>query len=54
LPPLDRQSRQSGRRRSWQSADDGDWGRLGEGENPDPRWTDPMSDFEPEYEGDSW
>jgi GT2 family glycosyltransferase len=54
LPPLDRPGRQPGRRRSWQSAEGSDWGRLGEAEDPDPRWSDPLSDYEPEYEGDSW
>jgi GT2 family glycosyltransferase len=54
LPPLDGPGQRRGRRRSWQSAEDGDWGRLGDAGNADPRWADPLPDFEPEYEGDSW
>ncbi|HEX2319471.1 MAG TPA: glycosyltransferase [Streptosporangiaceae bacterium] len=54
LPPLDEPGQRPGRRRTWESADDGDWGRLGDARNPDPRWADPLPDFEPEYEGDSW
>jgi GT2 family glycosyltransferase len=53
LPPLDGPGQRPGRSR-WQSAEDGDWGRLGDAENPDPRWADPLPDFEPEYEGDGW
>ena len=54
LPPPDGQGHRAGRRRSWQSAEDSGWGQLGDAENPDPRWADPLTDFEPEYEGDSW
>jgi GT2 family glycosyltransferase len=54
LPPLDGSGQRPGRRRSWESAEDGDWGRLGDAGDPDPRWADPLPDFEPEYEGDSW
>jgi GT2 family glycosyltransferase len=50
LPPIE----DHGRRRPWQSADDSDWGRLGEAESRDPRWAAPLPDFEPEYDGDSW
>ncbi|HEX5190397.1 MAG TPA: hypothetical protein VFW16_12690, partial [Streptosporangiaceae bacterium] len=49
LPPLE----DPGRRRAW-PAEDGDWGRLDEVENPDPRWAEPLPEFEPEYEGDAW
>ncbi|MGN6794702.1 MAG: glycosyltransferase [Streptosporangiaceae bacterium] len=54
LPPLDGPGQRPGRRLTWQSADDSDWGRLGDSKNSDPRWADPLPDFEPEYEGDSW
>jgi len=50
LPPL----ADPGRRRAWRSAEDSDWGRLGDEENPDPRWAAPLPEFEPEYEGDTW
>jgi GT2 family glycosyltransferase len=50
LPPID----DHGRRRSSRSAEDGDWGQLGETESRDPRWAAPLPDFEPEYEGDTW
>ncbi|MDR2985416.1 MAG: hypothetical protein LBV34_11310 [Nocardiopsaceae bacterium] len=54
LPQPDGQDYRGGRRRSWQPSDDRDWGRYGDAGNPDPRRADPLSDFEPEYEGDSW
>jgi GT2 family glycosyltransferase len=50
LPPL----ADPGQRRAWRSAEDSDWGRLGDEENPDPRWAAPLPEFEPEYEGDTW
>ena len=50
LPPLE----DPGRRRAWGSAEESDWGRLDEAENPDPRWAAPLPEFEPEYEGDTW
>ena len=50
LPPLE----DAGRRRAWQSAEDSDWGRLGDEEDADPRWAAPLPEFEPEYEGDTW
>ncbi len=50
LPPLE----DTGRRRAWQSAEDSDWGRLGDEEDSDPRRASPLPEFEPEYEGDTW
>jgi hypothetical protein len=55
LPPLDQPGRAQGRWSARRSADDsGDWDRLGDDENPDHRWSAPPSEFEPEYEGDTW
>ncbi len=53
LPPLEGPG-DPGRRRAWGSAEESDWGRLDDAENPDPRWAAPLPEFEPEYEGDSW
>ena len=55
LPPLDEPGRAQGPGSARRSADDsGDWDRLGDDENPDHRWSAPPSEFEPEYEGDTW
>ncbi|HEX9520238.1 MAG TPA: glycosyltransferase [Streptosporangiaceae bacterium] len=55
LPPLDDPGRAQGRRSSWRAAEDsGDWPRLGDDEGPDQRWSAPLTEFEPEYEGDTW
>jgi hypothetical protein len=55
LPPLDDPGRAQGRRSARRSAEDsGDWDGLGDDEGLDHRWSGPVSEFEPEFEGDTW
>jgi GT2 family glycosyltransferase len=54
LPPLDDPRRAHGRQSAWRTAEDSeDWGGFGD-KSPDRGRSDPLSDFEPEYEGDTW
>ncbi len=55
LPPLDDPGRAQDRRSARRSAEDsGDWDGLGDDEGLDHRWSGPVSEFEPEFEGDTW
>jgi len=54
LPPLDDPRGAHSRQSAWRTAEDReDWDGFGD-KSPDRRRSDPLSDFEPEYEGDTW
>lgn len=55
LPPPGGPGRAQNRRSAWRPAEDtGGWGAHGDDEAQDQRWSAPLAEYEPEYEGDGW